>query len=579
MFTLLRRKKVSEGITASDTAAVDAGLLQPHSAATLLATPRRKKLLEHIWQRTSLSRAQFAQLYQAPIERYAALVQLFPASEHHHHAYHGGMLDHALESVAYVLKLRQSHLLPVGAAPELQAAQAEVWTAAAAYATLLHDVGKIAVDIDVQHADGTLWHPWHGNLKHPYRFRYRPDRIYRLHGAAAGLLYTQLLGEAILDWMNDCPDVWASLLFVLAGQYEHAGMLGELVMQADRASVAQQMGGNPDAVRESPVQSLQRKLVAALRLLTREQWKLNQPEASDGWLTGDALWLVSKNACDKLRAHLLSQGIEGVPSSNPAMFNVLQEHGIVQATPEGKAIWRATVTSLTGWVQSFTFLRVAPALIWDDGNRPAAFKGTVRVDAEEAPLTTGAAAPNVAELSANAPNDEVTRQRDAVDLALDVLTETAVSAPKAVDLIASFPDALAQERSPGEQFMFWLGGAVRRRTVKINEQKALVHSVAGTAYLLSPGIFQRYVLEHPGVTRGIDLDGLADWRWIQREFERLRVHRKRANGLNIWICEVTGPRKSRRVHGYLLEDGSALFGEMPADNPHLRVIEDAAGAA
>lgn len=579
MFTLLRRKRASEAITAPNTAAVDAGLLQPQTAATLLATPRRQKLLEHIWQRTSLSRAQFSTLYQAPVERYAALVQLFPASEHHHHAYHGGMLDHALESVAYALKLRQSHLLPVGAAPELQAAQAEVWTAAAAYATLIHDVGKIAVDIDVEHADGTTWHPWHGTLKQPYRFRYRPDRIYRLHGAAAGLLYIQLLGEAILDWVHDCPDVWASLLFVLAGQYEHAGMLGELVMQADRASVAQQMGGNPDAVREAPVQSLQRKLVAALRLLTREQWKLNQPEASDGWLTEDALWLVSKNACDKLRAHLLSQGIEGVPSSNPALFNILQEHGIVQATPEGKAIWRATVTSLSGWVQSFTFLRVAPALIWDDGNRPADFKGTVRVDAEEAPLSTGALAPNAAEMPVNAKNDEVVRQSDAVDLALDVLTEPAASVPQSIDPTVSLPQPIAQERSLGEQFMFWLGEAVRRRTVKINEQKALVHSVAGTAYILSPGIFQRYVLEHPGVTQGVDLDGLADWRWIQREFERLRVHRKRGNGLNIWICEVTGPRKSRRVHGYLLEDGSTLFGVVPGDNPHLKVIDDATNAA
>ena len=80
------------------------GLLRPESATSLLATPRRQKLLEHIWQRT-------------PLERYAELVQQFPASESHHHAYPGGMLDHGLEIVAYALKLRQSHLLPIGASP------------------------------------------------------------------------------------------------------------------------------------------------------------------------------------------------------------------------------------------------------------------------------------------------------------------------------------------------------------------------------------------------------------------------------------------------------------------------------
>lgn len=111
--------------------------MRPESATALLARPRRQRFLEHIWQRASVSRAQFALLYGAPIERYAALVQDFPASEAHHHAYAGGMLDHALESVAYALKLRQSHLLPVGAPPETQAAQTEAWTACVAYSALL----------------------------------------------------------------------------------------------------------------------------------------------------------------------------------------------------------------------------------------------------------------------------------------------------------------------------------------------------------------------------------------------------------------------------------------------------------
>lgn len=50
------------------------GLIRPQSAATLLANPRRRRLLEHIWQRTSLSHRQFAMLYRAPMERYAELV-------------------------------------------------------------------------------------------------------------------------------------------------------------------------------------------------------------------------------------------------------------------------------------------------------------------------------------------------------------------------------------------------------------------------------------------------------------------------------------------------------------------------
>lgn len=69
------------------------------------------------------------------------------------------MIDHGLEIVAYALKVRQTYLLPIGAAPESQSAQAEAWSAAAAYGALAHDIGKIVVDLQVgcrTAAHGTL---------------------------------------------------------------------------------------------------------------------------------------------------------------------------------------------------------------------------------------------------------------------------------------------------------------------------------------------------------------------------------------------------------------------------------------
>lgn len=49
------------------------------------------------------------------------LAQQLPASEYHHHASPGGLLDHMLELMAFAAKLRQRHLLPAGAAREDQA--------------------------------------------------------------------------------------------------------------------------------------------------------------------------------------------------------------------------------------------------------------------------------------------------------------------------------------------------------------------------------------------------------------------------------------------------------------------------
>lgn len=578
---------------AAETARQDTTLLRPESASDLLATPRRQRLLEHIWQRTSLSRKQFALLYRRPLERYAELVQQFPASESHHHSYPGGMLDHGLEVVAYALKLRQPHLLPTGSTPEDQAAQTEALSAAIAYAALLHDIGKIAVDLQVETSHGKTWHPWHGPLSQPYRFRYRKDREYRLHGASAGLLYNRVLDSDILDWLSGFPEAWSALLYVLAGQYEHAGILGELVRQADQASVAQELGGNPARVLAAPKHALQRKLLEGLRYLLKEELKLNQPDASDGWLTEDSLWLVSKTVSDKLRAHLLSQGIEGIPANNTAVFNVLQEHGLLQPTPDDKAIWRATITSETGWSHSFTLLRLAPTLIWEGNDRPPAFTGSVSVDASSSvedprsinlpPVTSPMAAPTdgLDDLltllgTPNTTNSEATTE------------STNESTPRAQTNTPASPHSglstptpsrpglpLNSDPSPsGEHFMEWLRQGILTHKIIINDVKALVHTLAGTVYLVSPGVFQRYSQEHLQTAIFAKQDKMADWQWIQKRFEKLQLHRKQPSGLNIWTCEVTGPRKSRRLHGYLLEKPGHVFEDVPPDNPYLSISDN-----
>ncbi|WAW88961.1 TraI domain-containing protein [Xanthomonas citri pv. malvacearum] len=624
MLSLFQRKRASVAAAASPGPTTDLpkGLTRPETAASLLATPRRQKLLEHIWQRTSLSRQQFDTLYRTPLERYAALVQQFPASESHHHAYHGGMLDHGLEIVAYALKLRQSYLLPAGATPEDQAAQAEAWTAATAYAALLHDIGKIAVDLHVEQADGSVWHPWHGPLKQPYRFRYREDREYRLHSAATSLLYHQVINRFILDWLSGFPSLWAALLYIMAGQYEHAGVLGELVIKADRASVAQELGGDPAKAMAAPKHALQRKLLDGLRYLLKEELKLNQPQASDGWLTHDALWLVSKTVSDKLRAHLLSQGIDGIPANNSAVFKVLQEHSMLQPAPDGKAIWRATVTSSSGWSHAFTLLRLSPALIWEAGERYAAYAGTVLAETGQGAEATGESAPDLldssmqdtAEDRANPPLESkpslstqpVARNApDMMDELLAMIGEP--DQPKADDQgnssVQPTPEAPAKPHQVSESvlanknpmststqpsrdesnsistqmsadhFVTWLQQAIASRRLVINDAKALVHIVADAVYLVSPGVFQRYAQEHPQIADYAKREEMTDWQWAQKRFEKLHLHRKQANGLNIWTCEVTGPRKSRRLHGYLLERWQGVFGELPPNNPYLTLRE------
>lgn len=573
MLSLFRNKRQKPPL--SPTVNVAEGYLSIESAHTLLAVEHRRQLLYRIWQYTALSHAQFIQLYLNPIHRYAEQVQQLPASETHHHAYLGGMLDHGLELVACSLKLRQSYLLPTGSAPEDQAAQTDAWSAGIAYGALLHDIGKIAVDLQVERQDGRPWHPWHGPLDQPYRFRYLKDRDYHLHGAAAGLLYTQILDRPILDWLSGFPSLWASLLYVLAGQYERAGVLGELVIQADRVSTAQNIGGNPSKALQAPNHSLQHHLISGLRHLVQHELKLNQPGAA-AWLTQDALWLVSKTVTDKLRAYLLSQSIEGIPSSNIAVFDELQSHGLVESTAEGKAIWTALVTQ-GNWQQSFTFLRLQPALIWGNEDRPEAFSGTVNVATDDhQPDGSPSPSPPTAvstrsTRSQSQPDSLVMEDDDYLGTLLDMfeITEPKTSRSPLESALEISP---LPSDNPGQAFLNWVKEGIQSHKLIINDSKAKVHTVSGRVFLVTPGIFQRYAQEFPGISMSADHEG-EEWRRVQKQFERLKTHKKRDDGLNIWLCQVEGPRKKAKLKGYILENSALFFeaGSMPADNPFLKL--------
>jgi hypothetical protein len=197
----------------------------------------------------------------------------------------------------------------------------------------------------------------------------------------------------------------------------------------------------------------------------------------------------------------------------------------------------------------------------------------------EASPPSGEALPHNAPLPAGRPADPAGDPQplfDATKAAEAPAGKTSLRAtPAIVSAANSVPDTPTPLAAPsnaapsGEHFMDWLRQGILTRKLIINDAKALAHTVDGTACLVTPGVFQRYAQEHLKVASLARLEGMTDWQWVQKRFEKLGLHRKQTNGLNIWTCEVTGPRKSRRLHGYLLQDPKCLFNEIPPNNPYL----------
>ncbi|EBZ5775256.1 relaxase [Salmonella enterica subsp. enterica serovar Redlands] len=578
------------------------GWLSPLDAEELLATPLRQRLMQIIWQRTALSGELFSELYQAPVARFAELVQQLPASEYHHHSHPGGLLDHSLEVAAFAAKLRQRHLLPAGAAPEDQAREAEAWTAGIIYAALLHDAGKIATDMEVITDDNQCWHPWQGPLTRPWRMKYRKDRSHALHPVVAGLLATQILPASSLNWLAQYRELYETFLYCISGHYDQAGIMGELVQEADRASVAQFMGANASAALERPQPSLPKQLLTALRELVQSQFILNNPNSgSDGWLTQDALWLISKTSADRIRAWLLQQGVIGVPDSNTRLYDEMQAHGLLLPTPEGKAVWTCDITADSGWTPGcpMTLLRLPPARIWSiPDERPAVFAGRITpvtantpVPAAEVADDSNAPSPATvsdsladltfslfaleAENSSNAPV-----YTESTDTADEIPIPALAALPKLVKSAASqivhhpvpVPDEPGKSTTlpasgTGSHFIDWLRQGIATRKIPFNDTKAPVHMVQGKVFLVSPGIFKLYMSMTTGDT------GSNEWMKIQKSFQKQGLHQRGNDGVNIFICEVRGPRKTRQVKGYLLDKPENIFGNsVPEDNPYLCIV-------
>ena len=538
----------------------------------LLAQGDRPALRRRIDRLLSVPRPPLEDLFHGAILGYARFVQQLPASEAHHHAGPGGMLDHGLEVVANALALRRGHLLPQGAEPERLARSQDLWTYAVFTSALLHDIGKPAVDqrvlmLDARQRPLGTWDPWQGPMGHRtrwYRIEFVRERARGLHERVAPILARFIVPVAGLSWLASDREVLAAWVATISGDRDNGGALGEIISRADGESVARNLGAG-DSVRlpTARARPLHEKLLTALRhLIAEAELPLNRDGAA-GWQLGNDLWLVSKRTADALRAHLLREGHEGIPNRNDRIFDVLQEHGIAVSNGE-RAIWRAQVAG-DGWAHELTLLRVSAARVWPDSGRwPEAFGGSVMPlerpdpspDAEGGKQT--AHIPSTASSATEQTTPEM-REAEQDESVMPINRESKPATKESRDTAST--SETAHSSDTGEQFLTWLRDGVAARTIQVNTVNARVHVVPEGVLLVSPGIFRDFAVQHPE----------HEWSNVQKRFQKRKVHRRTDSGTNIHRYFVVGARKRSSINGLLIPDATVVFGasSSPPSNPHL----------
>jgi integrating conjugative element relaxase (TIGR03760 family) len=603
-------------------------LVRLEEPAELLQQPHRQQILHQIAGMTALPPEHYRSLVLAAIERYAAFVQRLPASEAHHHAGLGGMLDHGLEVTLQALLIRRGKLLPVGAEPERIGTVHDLWTYAVFTAAVLHDIGKPAVDQEVVLYDGHgralgPWDPWCGPMSQlpgcrGYAIRFRRGRRHRFHERASPLLAHHIVPARGLAWLSSDQDVFGSWLATISGDMDAAGPLGEIIQQADGLSVARNLGAG-DAVRAVPGRSkaLWERLLTGLRYLVLEgELPLNRNGAA-GWLVEDDLWLVSKRAIDALRAHLGAEGHSGIPSKNDRIYDTLQEHGVLEACGD-RAIWRATVAG-DGWSHDLTLIRIRAHRIWPQAeDRPEPFAGSV-TPIQDAGASSVAGMQDSAETSerravagpgltsarslpepAAPPGDRRPGPAGASDAYSDLPMPTLAPVddedqatfpvePVTTDSGSPAPDPAPHGQSDA-QVTRLPPGAAQDSDARVAADPAADPGRRVLAWLKSEAMQRRLVLNSAQARVHVVAEGVllvspavfkdfadrfpdaGSWEHIQKRFMKLRLHQKLPDGTNVHRYRVTGERRQSVIKGILIPEVSAVFGSdvaWPSPNPHL----------
>ncbi|UHD15056.1 MobH family relaxase [Thiocapsa bogorovii] len=468
---LLRYPPFIKGLPASD---VDA----------LLA--KQTELLRRLQDGVGMTDTDYRQLVLPVVRRLAAFVHLLPASEAHHHRGSGGLLRHSLEVGFLASQASMRHVFALDREPKDRYHLEPRWRVASGLAGLLHDIGKPVADLTVSDRDGTLtWCPheeplldWarrHGLQR--YYLRWRETRRHNAHLQMGTLVVHAILTPEIKTWLSRDPAILANLIAVVGGQ-EETSVVGTVVGNADRASVARDLRENridPDAFALGvPVD---RYLIDAMRRLVRDgTWTVNTPGARL-WMLADGLHVVWPQGGEDIAGLLARDKIPGIPKAPETIADILVERGHVTTYREeerdrfDRRIAPAPLVKDGKPVHLTTLLLASPELVfaghpaapvarWQDG----ATSGPVRIedptelimsdaDAVDAPDIDGARA---------APFDLITETEQMAGP--DATVAATASPPRPCADSEPVPDAAAEARpqpradDPASSARSWLAG-------------------------------------------------------------------------------------------------------------------------
>lgn len=97
----------------------------------------------------------------------------------------------------------------------------------------------------------------------------------------------------------------------------------------------------------------------------------------------------------------------------------------------------------------------------------------------------------------------------------------------------TFPIAQNERFNLGSIFHQWVKKSILEQLISVNTIDSSVFIIADYVFMRSPTIFYQFMAENKQALG----EPPCDWRMVQKQFEKLKLHKRQTNGVNVYCCE------------------------------------------
>ena len=217
--------------------------------STLMQTEERRRHVRMLADNSPLSQSVTGAWWLMPAQTMLERVQDCPAAWSGAYSSPGGFGDLSLGVAVRAVRLVRGMMLPPGATPEEQSAQAPGWVCAVFWAGLFHHLPWLT-QVEGATQSGKIWYPGLHTPDGPWRVR--PAKTARAPALTGQYMAAKLLPETGMLWLHQWPEASRCLLQFLSGERAGAGVLYSIIMQA-REGEGLETGGLSDITGASSV--------------------------------------------------------------------------------------------------------------------------------------------------------------------------------------------------------------------------------------------------------------------------------------------------------------------------------------